>query len=138
MKFKVVEPLKYIEPTIGRAHREGIIEVDSIFDAYRMKTKNDPKLKECLGAPIIDFVSATDNYVDSNDYEFFPIEDEEEQKVQQPTKVTMIPLYPNQYADGRTRIFRCSECGAHVLMPTLMKSNEIDYMYCPYCGKEIM
>lgn len=28
--------------------------------------------------------------------------------------------------------------GAHVLMPTLMKSNEIDYMYCPYCGKEIM
>lgn len=41
-------------------------------------------------------------------------------------------------ADGRTRIFRCSECGAHVLMPTLMKSNEIDYMYCPYCGKEIM
>jgi len=33
-----------------------------------------------------------------------------------------------------TDTFMCSACGAQVSLPNMVRDNEMDYNYCPYCG----
>ncbi|MEE3309564.1 hypothetical protein [Sharpea azabuensis] len=54
---------------------------------------------------------------------------------------TWLPIYSEDVASdkerGWTDTFKCSACECYTTLPNMVRESEMDYEYCPHCGRKM-